>query len=207
MRHRFPAGLLRRYLPVLALFAATAAHAEYFWIDTDADGKRIRFGELNRPQNGRLTVLGARAAAADGKAVALESVDGGYQAGQAGDELRFTASRSEEKALVIYHARFGRQQTKAASDLELVPTTPQGNSFRLFWQGNAVGASQVNVLTSEGWSRVLRPAADGSVSFDPSFPGLYVLEVSAKVNGAVTVDGKRYEDVRHTATLSFRVER
>ena len=37
-------------------------------------------------------------------------------------------------------------------------------------------------------------------------PGLYVLEVSAKVNNAsVTIDGKKYEDVRYTATLSFEV--
>lgn len=207
MRLYFPAGLLRRYLPVLALFAATAVHAEYFWIDTDADGKRIQFGELNKPQNAPLTVQGAQATTADGKAVALETIDGNYKTSQASGDLRFTASQAEDKALVIYHARFGRQETKASSDLELVPTTPGGNSFRLFWKGNAVSASQVNVVTSEGWLRVLRPTADGSVSFNPSFPGLYVLEVSAKVNGAVSVNGKKYDEVRHTATLSFRVDR
>lgn len=207
MPHAFPAWLLRRSLPVLALCAATAAHAEYFWIDTDTDGQRIQFGELHKPQNAPLSVQGAQATAADGKTVALASIDGNYKASQASGDLRFTASQAEDKALVIYHARFGRQETRAASDLELVPTTPGGNSFRLFWKGNAVSASQVNVVTSEGWLRVLRPAADGSVGFNPSFPGLYVLEVSAKVNGAVTVDGKKYDDVRHTATLSFRVDR
>lgn len=207
MQHDSPSGLLRRYLPVLALFAATAAHAEYFWIDTDVDGKRIQFGELAKPQNTPLTVHGALATAADGKTVALNAVDGSYKAAQTGGDLRFTASHANDKALVIYHARFGRQDTKASSDLELVPTTPGGNSFRLFWKGNAVSASQVNVVTSEGWLQVLRPAVDGTVSFNPSFPALYVLEVSAKVNGTVTVDGRKYEDVRHTATLSFRVDR
>jgi hypothetical protein len=54
---------------------------------------------------------------------------------------------------------------------------------------------------------VLKPAKDGTVSLATPFPGLYVLEVTARVNGAVTVDGKKYDEVRHTATLSFEVPR
>jgi hypothetical protein len=65
----------------------------------------------------------------------------------------------------------------------------------------------VNVWTSAGWRRALRPAKDGSVSLETPFAGLYVLEVSAKVNGSVTVGGQTYDDVRHTATLSFEVAR
>jgi len=204
------AGLARRYLPVFALLLASTAQAEYFWIDADADGKRIQSGELNKP-GAALPVQDARAFLADGKAVALEAADGAYKTtashvGNSGD-LRFTAQRVEDKGLVVYHARFGRQETNAVSDLELVPTTPGGDTYRLFWKGNAVAAAQVNVSTSEGWSRVLRPAADGSISFIPSFPALYVLEISAKLNGAVTVAGTKYDDVRHVATLSFRVAR
>ncbi len=201
------AGLARRYLPVFALFLASTVQAEYFWIDADADGKRIQSGELNKP-GAALPVQEARAFSADGKTVALEAADGAYKAaaGNSGD-LRFTAHRVEDKSLIVYHARFGRQETKAVSDLELVPTTPGGDTYRLFWKGNAVAAAQVNVSTSEGWSRVLRPAADGSISFIPSFPALYVLEISAKLNGAVSVAGTKYDDVRHVATLSFRVAR
>ena len=200
------AGLARRYLPVFALFLASTAQAEYFWIDADADGKRIQSGELNKPGTA-LLVQDARAFAADGKAVALEAADGAYKAAANSGDLRFTAQRVDDKGLIVYHARFGRQETKAVSDLELVPTTPGGDTYRLFWKGNAVAAAQVNVSTSEGWSRVLRPAADGSISFIPSFPALYVLEISAKLNGAVTVAGTKYDDVRHVATLSFRVAR
>lgn len=200
------AGLVRRYLPVFALFLASTAQAEYFWIDADADGKRIQSGELNKP-GAALPVQDARAFSADGKAVALEAADGAYKAAGSSGDLRFTAQRVDDKGLILYHARFGRQETRAVSDLELVPTTPGGDTYRLFWKGNAVAAAQVNVSTSEGWSRVLRPAADGSISFIPSFPALYVLEISAKLNGAVTVAGTKYDDVRHVATLSFRVAR
>jgi hypothetical protein len=201
------AELARRYLLIFALFFASTVQAQYFWIDGDGDDKRIHSGELNKPQSEALAVQGARAFLADGKTVVLGAVDGVYKAGNTDSDLRFTGNRADDKSLTIYHARFGRQDTKAVSELELVPTAPGGNAFRLFWKGNAVSASQVNVHTSEGWSRVLRPGADGLISFNPSFPALYVLEVSAKVNGAVTVDGKKYEDVRHVATLSFRVDR
>ncbi|MBK1680953.1 hypothetical protein [Rhodocyclus tenuis] len=205
--NRFSAARLARLaLPALALLIASTVQAQYFWIEGDADGRRIQSGELNKPGEA-LAVQGARAFAADGKAIALAAASGGYQAAQSDGDLRFTASHADEKSLSIYHARFGRLETKAVSDLELVPTTPGGNTYRLFWKGSAVSASQVNVSTSEGWSRVLRPATDGSISFTPSFPALYVLEVSARVNGAVTVDGRKYEDVRHVATLSFRVDR
>lgn len=204
--HRFPlAGLARRLIPVLALAAASAAHAEYFWLDRDAAGARLHAGELARPRAELPPVDDASLLSADGKAAALEAPDGPLPLPGGDGDLRFTASRPGDKTLTIYHARFGRQETRAVSDLELVPTTAGGKVFRLHWKGTPVSASQVNVFTSAGWSRVLRPAADGTVEFDPAFPSLYVMEVSAKVNGAVTIDGKKYEEVIHVATLSFRV--
>jgi hypothetical protein len=108
--------------------------------------------------------------------------------------------------LTYYQAKFGRSETKAVNDLELVPTEANGNTFQLVFKGRPVVASQINVETSEGWSRVLTPAKDGTASFTPSFPGLYVLKVTARVNnGSITLDGKKYEDVRHTATLGVEV--
>lgn len=203
------AGLIRHVLPhvlpMVALLAVSGAHADYFWIDAGPDGARVQAGELGKPASA-LVAQGARAFAADGKPVALTAREGGYglAALPAGD-LRFSASRAADKSLTLFHARFGRQETKAVSDLELTPTSAGGNVFRLYWKGAPVNATQVNVYTSEGWSRTLRPAADGTISFTPAFPALYVLEVSAKVNGAATVDGKKYDDIRHVATLSFRV--
>ena len=99
-----------------------------------------------------------------------------------------------------------RAETRAVNDLELVPTEANGNVFRLFWKGSAVAAAQVNVVTADGWTRVLRAEADGSVKLPTSVPGLYVLDVSVKINGSVSIDGKQYDDVRHTTTLSFTVE-
>lgn len=193
-----------------ALALAAPAHADYVWLQKDGAGTTAAYvGELGKTPLPAATVAAPRAFLADGKDLPLAAeASRMLVTTPASGDLRLVASKvTDGHVLNYYQARWGRAETQAVNDLELVPTSANGNTFKLVWKGNTVAASQVNVDTSEGWRRVLKPAKDGTVSFDPSFPGLYVLEVSAKVNGSVTVDGKKYDDVRHTATLSFEVTR
>ena len=189
--------------------AAGAAHAEYLWLQRDGATAEARFGEVGRPAQPVAALAAPRVFLADGKDLPLTAeAERVVVVVPAGADLRAAARRvGDDGALHLYQARWDRAETKAVNDLELVPTAPNGNTFKLVWKGNTVAATQVNVDTSEGWRRVLRPAADGTITLPTPFPGLYVLEVTAKVNGAATVDGKKYEDVRHTATLSFEVPR
>lgn len=189
--------------------AAGAAHAEYLWLQRDGGAAEARFGEVGRPAQPVAALAAPRVFLADGKDLPLTSeAERVVVVVPAGADLRAAARRvGDDGALHLYQARWGRAETKAVNDLELVPTAPNGNTFKLVWKGNTVAATQVNVDTSEGWRRVLRPAADGTITLPTPFPGLYVLEVTAKVNGAATIDGKKYEDVRHIATLSFEVPR
>lgn len=200
-----------RSLSLAAALVATAgaAHAEYLWLQRDGGTAEARFGEVGQPARSMAALAAPRAFLADGKDLPTTAeVERVVVTAAGGADLRATARRiGDDGALHLYQARWGRAETKAVNDLELVPTTPNGNTFKLVWKGNTVAATQVNVDTSEGWRRVLRPAADGTLTLPTPFPGLYVLEVTAKVNGAATVDGKKYEDVRHTATLSFEVPR
>lgn len=191
-----------------ALALAWPAQADYVWLQREGAQAAARAGELHKPLASLPALQDARTLAPDGKAASVQPQRDRFDIAKAGEgDLRFTATHAGSNGVLTYYqARFGRTETQAVNELELVPTEPGGNTFRLFFKGRPVAASQVNVATSEGWSRVLRPAADGSVSLRPSFPGLYVLEVSARVdNGTVTLDGKKYDDVRHTATLSFEV--
>jgi hypothetical protein len=192
-----------------------AAQAEYVWVEpaSAATGGQVRayVGELEGskrlPAN---SVTSARIFLADEKDLPLTPEADFYatQVTGAGD-VRATARRvgkGEGDSITFYQAKFGRSETKAMNDLELVPVNSGGNTFQLVFKGRKVSATQVNVQTSDGWRRVLKPSEDGTVSIATPFPGLYVLEVSAKVGGLPTiVDGKKYEDVRHTATISFDV--
>jgi hypothetical protein len=198
------------FLAVACLAVTGAAQADYLWLARDGDAATARLGELDRKPQPAAAVSAPRAFLADGKDLPLTvEPDRVVIPAAAGADLRAVASRAAEEGgkatLTQYQARWGRAETKAVNDLELVPTEPGGNTFKLVWKGSTVPATQVNVDTAEGWRRVLRPAKDGTVTLGTPFPGLYVLEVTARVNGAVTIDGKKYDEVRHTATLSFDV--
>ena len=201
--------LLRTLLATVALNTVGAAQADYIWLQTDAGQLVARAGELRKPLSPLPAWHDARSVAADGKAAPLQAKGDAWEVPASGGDTRVSAARvGGDGSLTYYQARFGRQDTQAVNDLELVPTQPGGNAYRLIFKGKPVAASQVLVDTSEGWRRTLTPGPDGSVTFVPYFPGLYVLEVSARVNNAsVTVEGKQYTDVRYTATLSFEVVR
>lgn len=196
-----------------ALLLAGTARADYLWLQKEpaTGGASVHAGELRMPLAALPALQQAKALQADGKLLPVEArgdrFDVALPADAAHGDLRFTATRVGDKGVLTYYqSRFGRAGTQAVNDLELVPTEPGGNTFKLMFKGRVVSASQVNVDTAQGWRRQLAPAADGSVTLDTPFPGLYVLEVTARVdNGSVTLDGKTYDDVRHTATLSFEV--
>lgn len=198
--------LLSRLLCCTILMCAAQAQAAYVWLDKEAGSVKAYLGELHAKKEPVSALTGARAYQASGGrdlGLMIEATAFSISTPLSGD-LRFTARAVNDKdGLQYYHARFGRSETAAASDLELVPTTANGNVFRLLWKGSPVAAPQASVSTGEGWSRTLKAESDGTLKLPVSFPGLYVLEVSVKVSGALTVDGKQYDGARHTATLSF----
>lgn len=203
-------SLLGRLCTTAAFLFAGAVHADYLWLQRDGGQAIVRAGELHQPLARLPALQDPHALLADGKVLPAQARADHFAVapGLAGaGDLRFTATQVGADGVLTYHqARLGRSETRAVSDLELVPVEPNGNTFQLVFKGRPVAASQVNVDTSEGWRRVLVPAADGTVGFTPAFPGLYVLEVTARVdNGSVTLDGRKYDDVRHTTTLSFEV--
>lgn len=189
------------------LAVTTPAQANYLWLEQAEGGIKGYWGLYESERLNPAGLAATRAFLQDGADLSLSrTAEAIAIASPSGADLRLSAQAvSAGNVLNFYQARFGREETKAVNDLELVPTSSHGNTFKLVWKGTVVAASQVNVTTSAGWIRSLKPAEDGSVSLDTPFPGLYVLEVTARVNGSMTYQGKKYEDVRHTATLSFVV--
>ncbi|MFT3815657.1 MAG: hypothetical protein QM740_20215 [Acidovorax sp.] len=193
---------------ILGATVPLAAHAEYVWLQRTGTELTANAGELGKPDK-TVALTDPRMVLPDGKSSPMDAKLGVVTQAPASGDVRVTAVRAGgDGVLTYFQARLGRDSTTPVNDLELVPTEPGGSTFKLFFKGRPVVASQVNVDTSAGWRRVLLPGKDGTVSFEPSFPGLYVMEVTAKVNnGSVVFEGKKYEDVRHTATLSFDVAR
>lgn len=197
---------LFRWLTVSALgMAMTVAHADILWLQREGAQAKAYVGELRAPLAALPALRDAQPVLPGGRIAPLTTAVDHYAFAPGEGDARFTATRiGADSVLTYYQARHGRHDTKAANDLELVPTEPNGSTFRLFFKGRPANASRVNVETAAGWRKSLLPNPDGTVTLDTPIPGLYVLEVSAKLNDArVTIDGKKYEDVRYTATLSF----
>ncbi len=163
MTHTFPPSPLFRPLLAMALAVSASvgavlpAQADYLWLQTDNGQTRAQVGELHKAPGPLSDLSEPRQVVADGKTVPA-SADPFVLAQQEGApaDQRFAATRAgSDGVLTYYQARFGRQETRAVHDLELVPTTPQGNTYQLMFKGRPVAASQVNVDTSEGWRRVL----------------------------------------------------
>lgn len=192
---------------VAGLLLSGAARADYLWFDRQGNTLTVQAGQFDKPLNTIDGFEAVTATGADGKVLALEKKADRMVLSAAAGDVRVTGTQEIDNTTLVYHqARFGRNDTKAANDFELVPTTPNGAIFKLMWKGNVVPATQVNVVTSEGWRRVTTSAPDGTITLATPFAGLYVMEVTARVNnGTVTINGKKYDDVRQTATLSFEV--
>jgi hypothetical protein len=189
------------------LFATSASAQQYVWLNKDASGAVIaQSGALHQAVL-PVAPLTSPKAVANTKALPVQTEAERFVIqGAAANDVRFSATEIRDGVLIYHHARFGRQDVTAVNDLELVPTTPNGSVFKLMWKGNAIAATQVNVATSDGWYRTLTPAADGAITMDTPFPGLYVMDITVRVNnGNATIDGKKYDDVRYSATLSFEV--
>lgn len=209
MRFSIPRPLMLATAAASLLLMSLTTQADYLWMEREASGvTKLKYGTLDGKRLHIAGVSAVQASLSDGKKLPM-ALDGDYlkvTPNRAGD-IRVLANRvTPEGTLVLFQAKEGRSETKALNDLELVPTTPNGNTFKLIWKGEVVAIPQVKLTTSElGWNRVLLPDADGSVTLSTPFPATYVLELSAKLNGTTTLDDKVYKDVRHTATLSFTV--
>lgn len=201
--------IVQFFFLLIALLTNTA-HADILWLQRDGEQVQVRIGEqLSTPVATLPALRDAQPVLPGGRIASVTTAADQYSFAPGEGDARFTALRAgTDGVLTYYQARHGRAETKAINDLELVPTEPGGNTFRLFFKDRPANASRVNVATAAGWRKSLTPNADGTVTLDTPIPGLYVLEVSAKVNnGSVTLNGKKYEDVRYTATLSFEVSR
>lgn len=201
--------------------SATLGHAApaYLWLEPAAGGAQVRNGTLLPPLDGTSPKVAApladpRATTAGRTVPHTPQADGfaiGISPAPGGPDLRFVARSVDDKGLpVFYLARYGRTDTTPALDLELVPTEPGGATFRLYFKGKPVAASQVRVETSSGWRRTLTASADGSVSlvgpdFPRLFPSRYVMEISANISGKFKVGDTVHESAVHTTTLSFDV--
>ena len=117
-------------------------------------------------------------------------------------------SKSEKPTLLVYHPKAvvaGADAKSAtvgeAAALEIVPVTEAGKTrFQLLAKGKPVPAAEGTVVLPDGSKEKVTTDKDG---YTPGYEktGRYAAYIKSNESKAGEHDGKKYEEVRHYATL------
>lgn len=108
-----------------------------------------------------------------------------------------------KKQGVIYYARAGRSETKAALPLEIAPTVAKGDTFILLRDGKPVPATKILVISPDKWSKSFTTDAQGQVALPIKDKGRYILSATQEEKGDLALRGAKVAMLYHMTTLSF----
>jgi len=107
------------------------------------------------------------------------------------------------KTRTIYYAKAGRTETTAKLDLELVPTTADGNTLVLLFYGVPLAKTEVTVIGPPKWEKHLTTDDQGRIDMATAWSGRYVLEVTHFEAKAGSSGNEKFDRTRHISSLSF----
>ena len=207
-------------LTLLAILCPISpARAHYVWLERDGDGAaRAYFGEwiddirektgglLDRIKSPKVN-LGAST-----EALPVKRNENNLEINAKGrGDLRLVEDGippredTEKGGLTrtIYYAKAGRAETKAKMDLELVPTSADGNGFVLVFFGSPLPKAELTIIGPAKWEKPLTTDEKGRVTLPTPWAGRYVLEVIHFDEKAGGSGEQTFHRTRHISTLSF----
>ena len=202
--HRSPT-LTPRWLMLCAplILSASAAHAHQVWLEPNATGTRLYFGEfgdnLHEVSPGyldKLTKLDASLTRADGSKVVeskkeKDHVNISGRAAAKGESVvvadvaypLLESTEGDKKTRTAwtpaarYVAELGPQTPKLV--LDVVPTNDSGD-FQVLYRGAPLAKAEVSLVAASGWSLAGHTDDAGKVSFRLPWKGTYALLVRHK---------------------------
>lgn len=209
---------------VLGCFLALASSsvpAHYIWLEPQGEGARLYFGEVNevREQSpGRLDeIVQPRVWTPAGGQQRVARLQGAFAVeGRVGPHLIAMESGYVVQdwtrlglGLVkpIFYARLSAWPVAgavpAAPELRLdVQPVPGNDAVRVLFDGKPLAGAKLAVHAPNGWDQEYKADADGRVSVALPWRGQYVLEAIHREPAAGEFQGRRFEAVRHRATLT-----
>lgn len=198
--HIFATRLLRSCVPLLLVSSVAQAHQ--VWLEPDAGGTKLYFGEfgdnLHEVSPGfldKVTLLSAAVLSPQGeKAVASKKDrDGIAIAGRAGKgdsliavDLAYPLIESKDGGKLVrtawtpaarHVAELGPQTPKLV--LDVVPTNATGE-FQVVYRGEPLAKAEVSLVAASGWSLTGSTNDQGKVTFRLPWKGTYALLVRHK---------------------------
>jgi len=204
---------------ILLLALSENAQAHFVWLERDGDGPaRAYFGEwiddIREKTGGLLDRFKAPRAflgtSNDLLPVKRNENNLEFNAKGRGD-VRFVdssvpAREDKEKGgatKTIYYAKAGRAETAAKLDLELVPTTANGNTIVLVFFGAPLPKAEITIIGPPKWEKPLVTDEQGRVTLRTPWVGRYVLEVTHFDEKAGGSGDEKFNRTRHISSLSF----
>jgi len=214
---------------VLSMALSISAAAHQVWIERDASGAKLYFGEfgdnLHEVSPGYLDRLGQPSAtlltAAGEKPVSVTKQRDGYAI--AGRPAKNESLIVVDAAYPLIEAKEGDKSTRTAWTpaarivgslaaqapklvLDIVPTSTAGE-FQVFFRGAPLADAELTLTASSGWSRQANSDTAGKVRFSLPWKGTYGLLVRHKDNspGSRTTDkgAEAYDRASFGTTLTF----
>jgi hypothetical protein len=206
-------AMKRLILAALLLGACGAAEAHEVWIERDRNGPvRIYLGEPGDvlPEGGDPEFKNLKAPRLLAKPDAALVRKAGYLEAEAPagdvrawDDNVFAPWDAEgKKEGVVYYARAGRSDPRAALPFEIVPAAADANRFVVIRDGKPVAGAKVVVVTPDKWSKTMIADASGAVEIPVREKGRYLLSATQK-EGAATLPGGAVDAVHRITTTTF----
>ena len=89
------------------------------------------------------------------------------------------------------------------ADLEIVPITPNGNSFAVLWQGKPLPGAKLTLIDPDRWTKAYVADEKGVITAPERGKGRYLLSTSNEVAGERQLGGKTVASTVHISTLTF----
>src|SRR5690606_8871198 len=107
------------------------------------------------------------------------------------------------ESLLSYHAKSGRQNLKADSELDIVPVQPNGESFIVMCRGETVADVKVTVDCSQHWVKIDTTDTHGQINMSTPWKGQYELEVSQEIDKTGKLNQQVFKNQYLVTTLSL----
>lgn len=206
--------MIRLFLAAALLGTSTLAAAHEVWIERDGSAPaRIYLGEPAEPVpaggDPEFAKLKVPRLVPSSRAAMVRRADHIEVATRAGDVRAWDDNvfapwgPDTKREAVVYYARAGRSEPKAALPFEIVPVTTGADTFTVIRDGRPLADAEVTFVTPAHETRKLRTNARGVVVVPPSGKGRYLLSAAAKDDAERKHGGMTIHTLHHITTTTY----
>lgn len=209
--------MIKLFLAAALLGTSTLASAHEVWIERDGSAPaRIYLGEPAEPvpaggdpefaklKAPRLVPLSSAAMVRRADHIEVAAGPGDVRAWD--DNVFAPWGPATKREAVVYYARAGRSEPKAALPFEIVPVATAADTFTVIRDGRPLAGTEVTFVTPTRETRKLRADARGMVVVPPSGKGRYLLSAAAKEDGERRHGGTTIHTLHHITTTTYIAE-